>query len=387
VVAAAKLPILNPNEFDLWKMRIEKYFLMTDYSLWEVNPNEQRLAKKNELKERETLLMAPPDKHQLKFNIHKDAKSLMESIEKRFGGNKETKKVQKTLLKQEYENLSLESVEARLVVYQQNENVFEEDIKLLKLDVMLRDNALVELRKKFKKAEKERDDLKLTLEKFQTSSKNLKLHSYESNDSMPKSPMNDRYKSGEGYHVVPPPYTGTFMPPKPNLVFNDAPNASETVTNKVEHPKQAENLRTDNQKSKGHKNSWNRKACFVCKRLTHLIKDCDYYEKQMGNPQQAPKDKGVIDSGCSRHMTRNISFLLHFEEFMEDMLHLEGILKVNSVLFIDTECVVLSSDYKLPDENHVFLRVLRENNMYNVDLKNVVPLRDLSYLFVKATLD
>nr|GEW40638.1 ribonuclease H-like domain-containing protein [Tanacetum cinerariifolium] len=36
VVSVAKLPILNPNEFDLWKMRIEQYFLMTDYSLWEV---------------------------------------------------------------------------------------------------------------------------------------------------------------------------------------------------------------------------------------------------------------------------------------------------------------------------------------------------------------
>nr|GFA04750.1 hypothetical protein [Tanacetum cinerariifolium] len=61
---------------------------------------EKRLAKKNELKARGTLLMALPDKHQLKFNIHKDAKSLMEVIEKRFGGNKETKKVQKTLLNQ-----------------------------------------------------------------------------------------------------------------------------------------------------------------------------------------------------------------------------------------------------------------------------------------------
>nr|GEW28108.1 hypothetical protein [Tanacetum cinerariifolium] len=39
VVAAAKLLILNPNEFDLWKMRMEQYFLMTDYSLWEVNLN------------------------------------------------------------------------------------------------------------------------------------------------------------------------------------------------------------------------------------------------------------------------------------------------------------------------------------------------------------
>nr|GEU55269.1 hypothetical protein [Tanacetum cinerariifolium] len=133
VVAAAKLPILNPNEFDLWKMRIEQYFLMTDYSLWEVIFNgdshiptrlvgvvqpvapttvEQRLARKNELKARGTLLMALPDKHQLKFNIQKDAKSLMEAIEKRFGGNKETKKVQKTLLKQQYENFTCSSSES-----------------------------------------------------------------------------------------------------------------------------------------------------------------------------------------------------------------------------------------------------------------------------------
>nr|GEW47427.1 hypothetical protein [Tanacetum cinerariifolium] len=74
VVSADKLPILNPNEFDLWKMRIEQYFLMTDYSSWEVILNgdslvptrvvegvlqpvapttaEQKLAKKNELKAR-----------------------------------------------------------------------------------------------------------------------------------------------------------------------------------------------------------------------------------------------------------------------------------------------------------------------------------------------
>nr|GFC42612.1 ribonuclease H-like domain-containing protein [Tanacetum cinerariifolium] len=65
---------------------------------------EQKLARKNELKARGTLLMALPDKHQLKFNSHKDAKSLMEAIEKRFGSNTETKKVQKTLLKQQFEN-------------------------------------------------------------------------------------------------------------------------------------------------------------------------------------------------------------------------------------------------------------------------------------------
>nr|GEW21962.1 CBL-interacting serine/threonine-protein kinase 25-like [Tanacetum cinerariifolium] len=116
VVSAAKLPILNPNKFDLWKMRIEQYFLMTDYSLWEVIINgdspvptvvvEGAVARRNELKARGTLLMAMPDKHQLKFNSHKDAKTLMEAIEKRFRGNIETKKVQKILFKKQFENFT-----------------------------------------------------------------------------------------------------------------------------------------------------------------------------------------------------------------------------------------------------------------------------------------
>ncbi|GJV72768.1 hypothetical protein Tco_1492763 [Tanacetum coccineum] len=107
MVAAAKLPMLNPNEFELWKIRIEQYFLMTDYALWEVIVNgdspppkktidgveqtyppttaEKKLARKNELKARGTLLMALPNEHQLKFNSYKSSKSLMEAIEKRFG--------------------------------------------------------------------------------------------------------------------------------------------------------------------------------------------------------------------------------------------------------------------------------------------------------------
>ncbi|GKE73434.1 hypothetical protein Tco_1535475 [Tanacetum coccineum] len=107
MVAATKLPVLNPREFELWKMRIEHYFLMKDYALWEVilngdspPPNrtidgveqtypptttEEKLARKNELKARGTLLMALPNEHQLKFNTYKCAKTLMEAIEKRFG--------------------------------------------------------------------------------------------------------------------------------------------------------------------------------------------------------------------------------------------------------------------------------------------------------------
>nr|GEY53033.1 uncharacterized mitochondrial protein AtMg00810-like [Tanacetum cinerariifolium] len=145
-----------------------------------------------------------------------------------------------------------------------------------------------------------------------------------------------------------------------------------------------------------------------------------------GNPQHALKDKGVIDSGCSRHMTQNISYISDFEEInrgyvafggnpkcgkiigkgkirtgkldFDDVYFVKELKfnlfsvsqmcdKKNSVLFTDTECIVLSFDFKLPDENHMLLRVLRENNMYNVDLKIIVPLGDLTCLFGKAALD
>ncbi|GJV03057.1 hypothetical protein Tco_1336626 [Tanacetum coccineum] len=108
---------------------------MTNYSLWKVIKNGNKVLKKtsgetkqeyepttieenqdrrNEMKARGTLLMALPNKDQLKFHSYKDAKLLMEAIEKRYGGNKESKKVQITLLKQQYENfagLSLETMD------------------------------------------------------------------------------------------------------------------------------------------------------------------------------------------------------------------------------------------------------------------------------------
>nr|GEX09943.1 hypothetical protein [Tanacetum cinerariifolium] len=140
----------------------------------------------------------------------------------------------------------LESAKARLVVYKKNEVVFEDDIKILKFDVMLRDKAITELRQKFEKAKKERDDLKFTLEKFKGSSKNLcrLLDSRQSDKSKTglgydsqgvdtqvlENQVNEKYNSCEGYHVVPPPYTGNFMPPKPDLVFTDEHVVSESIT-------------------------------------------------------------------------------------------------------------------------------------------------------------
>ncbi|GJU79286.1 putative ribonuclease H-like domain-containing protein [Tanacetum coccineum] len=143
-----------------------------------------------------------------------------------------------------------------------------------------------------------------------------------------------------------------------------------------------------------------------------------------GNPQMDLQDQGVIDSGCSRHMTGNMSYLTDFEEIdggyvafggnpkggkitgrgtiktgnldFENVYFVKELKfnlfsvsqmcdKKNSVLFNDTECIVLSPNFKLTDESHVLLKVPRKNNMYSVDLKNIVPKGGLTCLFAKAT--
>ncbi|GKC08047.1 hypothetical protein Tco_0999657 [Tanacetum coccineum] len=145
-----------------------------------------------------------------------------------------------------------------------------------------------------------------------------------------------------------------------------------------------------------------------------------------GNPQQALKNKGIFDSGCSRHMTGNKDFFIDYQDIdggfvafsgsarggkitgkgknrtdkldFEDMFFVIELKfnlfsvsqmcdKKNNVLFTKTECLVLSPDFKLLDESQVLLRVPRQSNMYSFDLKNVVPSGDLTCLFAKATID
>nr|GFA07351.1 ribonuclease H-like domain-containing protein [Tanacetum cinerariifolium] len=390
------------------------------------------------------------------------------------------------------------------------ESILEENITLLNIEVQLRDTALATLRQKLETTEKERDDL---------------------NMNWPPSNLYDRFVPSGGYHAVPPLVAGTFMPPKPDLMFHtppsdenehlafnvqlsltkpeqalssrpsapiiedrvsdskedDIPQVTKDVPSFAQSPELVKSPRNSSllspppmsvtppvplrthSPSKGSKKT--KKTCFVCKSETHLIKDCDFHARKLayksyasrdihkqyapmnhskfplhkvsaaapsksqpvlttaartGNPQQALKDKGVIDSGCSRNMTGNISYLSNFKELnrgyvafggnpkggkitrkgkiktgkldFDDVYFVKELKfnlfsvsqmcdKKNSVLFTDTECLVLSSDFKLPDASQLLLRVLRENNMYNVNLKNIIPSGDLTCLFAKATLD
>ncbi|GJW65447.1 putative ribonuclease H-like domain-containing protein [Tanacetum coccineum] len=136
----AKLPILKLGEYEMWEIRIKQYFQIQDYALWEVieygnswvpipittpesgpstalkmtvpSTTEEKICKKNDVKARSLLLMALPNEHQLTFNQYADAQSMFIAIKARFGGNDATKKTQKALLKQQYENFNATSSES-----------------------------------------------------------------------------------------------------------------------------------------------------------------------------------------------------------------------------------------------------------------------------------
>ncbi|GJU11624.1 putative ribonuclease H-like domain-containing protein [Tanacetum coccineum] len=134
VVSSVKLPILKKGEYTLWSMRMEQYLTNTDYALWQVIMNGDEpvqttkddngvetevplktaqaiLARQKERKAKSIMLLAIPDEYQLRFHTIKDAKSLWAAIKSRFGGNVESKKMQKNVLKQQFENFSVSDTE------------------------------------------------------------------------------------------------------------------------------------------------------------------------------------------------------------------------------------------------------------------------------------
>ncbi|GJX42425.1 putative ribonuclease H-like domain-containing protein [Tanacetum coccineum] len=552
------------------------------------------------------------------FEVHtwsKDCLKSYEALQKLYDQQREA--LNKSNLEIIGYQIGLESLEAMIVVHEKNEAVYEENIAFLKYDVQVKDISIKDLKNQLEEALKEKDDLKLKLEKFEESSKNLtklinsqisakdktglgydsqmnesELNNIHINESevvhsvfnsresdVDDSPVNDRFKTGEGFHAVPPPYTGNYMPSRPDLSFaglddsvyktkvsetetsisktskdivekpktvrpsapiieewdTDSANDSENTYRQVEYPRKSQSPR-DNRRNwngmmtqkLGNGFEFIKKACFVCGSFNHLIKDCDFHDNKMvekpvlnnkgrvtgqreirpqsspraatsistarpvnivapkpkvndalpityyyfkahspvrrtfnqksaaktnnfnekvntarvnnvtiagpkavvsaaerngeniGNPQYTLQDQGIFDSGCSRNMTRNKSFLTDYQEINGGFVAFEGspkggspkggkitrkgkirtekldfedvyfvkelkfnlfsVLqmcdKKNNVLFTETECLVLSPDFKLLDESQVLLKVPRQNNMYSFDLKNVVPSGD-----------
>ncbi|GKC17859.1 putative ribonuclease H-like domain-containing protein [Tanacetum coccineum] len=264
----------------------------------------------------------------------------------------------------------LKSYEALQKQYDQQ----REALNKSNLEIIVKDVSIKDLKNQLEEALKEKDDLKLKLEKFEESSKNLtklinsqisakdktglgydsqinesELNSVHKNESevihsvfnsresdVDDNPVNNRFKIGEGFHAVPPPYTGNYMPPRPDLsfagldeyVFKSAvrktttsvpeteTSISKTSKDIVEKPKTVrpsapiiEEWDTNNDndsvfrpksdqtkpkftkinfvksgenvKSVNKENTHRQKACFVCGSFNHLIKDYDFHDNKM----------------------------------------------------------------------------------------------------------
>nr|GEV29677.1 hypothetical protein [Tanacetum cinerariifolium] len=594
VPTARRMEILLPGVCTammkkLPKMRIEQYFLMTDYSLWEVIMNgdspiptrviegvlqpvapittKQRLARKNELKAHGTLIMALLDKHQLKFNSHKDANTMIEAIEKRFGGNTKNKKVQKTLLKQQFENFigssseGLDQIHDRLqklisqleihrslndlfnslkiyetkvkqssststasqnlafvssshtnsvnaatsvsavgsklpaspllnvdslsnvVIYSfftsqstspQLDNVDLKQIYVDDLEEMdlrwqmamltmqarrslkdprrtgvveperrtvpvktLTSNALLSPTKRVQDlsptpslsapiikdwlsdSKNESDPKTLQfVPSFAQSSKHVKSPRHTDQQlettilaATPVPASSKTYSSGNGRnrkayfyaplihlkpqkHMVP---TAVFTQSKPisNNVVRPLSAALPNIT--VTRPRHAHYVFTKSKSpirrhithSPSSKTSTSPPRVTAAK--APVVSAAQGKQGTWGNPQQALKDKGVIDSGCSRYMTGNMSYLSKFEELNRGYVSFGGNPKGGK---ITGKCKIKRD--KLDFDDVYFIKELKfnlfnvlqiENNMYNVNLKNIVPSGDLTCLFAKATVD
>ncbi|GJT33050.1 putative ribonuclease H-like domain-containing protein [Tanacetum coccineum] len=160
--------------------------------------------------------------------------------------------------------------------------------------------------------------------------------------------------------------------------------------------------------------------------LDHVSKDSGSFMLKKGNPEILLQDHAVVDSGCSSHMTGNKAYLSDYEDYnggfvafgsdpkggkitgkgkiktanldFDDVYFVDELKfnlfsvsqmcdKKNSVLFTESECLILSPSFKLLDESQVVLRAPRKDDVYSLDLKNIVPSGGITCLYANATAD
>ncbi|GJU06830.1 ribonuclease H-like domain-containing protein [Tanacetum coccineum] len=241
-----KLPILQPGEYDLWKMRIEQYLQCIDYTLC----------------------------HPIKFNTYKDAKSPMQAIENRFGGNTATKKTQKNLLKQQYENFVASSTE-----------VIEQTYERLQSLISPTGDAWC--------GHPTIDDNQKDLEN-QPSTPQL------DNEDLQQIHHNDLEEMDLRWNIA--------MLTIRERRFLKNTGRKLDMDNK-------ERIRFNKSKCDGFGYDWSDQAevgptNFAL--MAYSSTSSTSSTNSEGNPQQDLRDKEVIDSGCSRHMTGNISYLTDY---------------------------------------------------------------------------
>nr|GEX19546.1 ribonuclease H-like domain-containing protein [Tanacetum cinerariifolium] len=286
----------------------------------------------------------------------------------------------------------------------------------------------------------------LLMEKAQT------LRSSDVEDSH----VNDRFTKIKGMHAVRPPMIGNYMPPKfdfgideSNFTYGpkqsttsesvaktsdlDSCNSNSSVETLESVPKPVANepkvvnapkVWSDAPIIEEYESDSDDEHVTIPSKEQEKPSFTFVNTVEHDNTHQTLKGKGIIDSGCSRHVTGNKAYLVDYQDFnggpvafggskgqitgkgkirtgkldFEDVYFVKELQhfnlfsvsqmcdKKNKVLFTDTEFLILSPDFKLPDKNQVLLRVPRQHNMYSFNLKNIASSRGLACLIAKPQL-
>ncbi|GJU55268.1 putative reverse transcriptase, RNA-dependent DNA polymerase [Tanacetum coccineum] len=347
----AKLPLLKQGEYDMWKLRIEQYFQVQDYALWDVIENgnsfkpaaqtttnadgssttlipgpvtaDEKTQKKNDVKARSMLLMALPNEHLLTFNQYKDAKTLFASIQTRFGGFRRltasstsssssqnlafvlsTSNTNEVNTAYGVSTANLNQPNGSHFVHEDLEQIHEDDLEKMDLKWKL---ALLSMRtrKFFQKTGR-----KITLNRSDTAG----YDKSRNQDSSRRTIYVEEISSKAMLAIDGAGFDWSFMADEevPTdmalMAFSDSepeferygPKTSKSVSEDRESPDASlvEEL-VSNDKSqtpRGNIRNWNNQKS---QQLGHLQKE----------------DQGYVNSGCSRHMTGNMSYLSDFKEF------------------------------------------------------------------------
>nr|GEU44338.1 putative ribonuclease H-like domain-containing protein [Tanacetum cinerariifolium] len=231
-------------------------------------------------------------------------------------------------------------------------------------------------------------------------------------DTILGSQRSDKNKEGLGYSVVPP----LMLKPSPSIESNSS-NLQNSNSSIFEHGESSKSIMRKPMIK--FVKATDRHTDIKTNKVKVARKASTKYAEMYRNTHKSPKD-----SGCSWDMTGNVSYLSDYEPYDEGhvlfgqgggKITSKGIIKTgklefenvyfmkdlkynlfsvsqicdnkNSVLFSDTECIVLGRDFKLKDGTNVFLRTPRQHNMYSINLNNIVPHKDLTCLVAKASAD
>nr|GEU49530.1 retrovirus-related Pol polyprotein from transposon TNT 1-94 [Tanacetum cinerariifolium] len=430
MVSSIKLPILKKGEYILYTMKMEQYLAHIDYALWEVILNgngEVQMTKDEASNEVEKAPAALTNLMLLIVLLLLHAIVLRHKVAMLFIRVKQFYK--KTGRKLEFNGKELVGFDKTKVecFNCHRRGHFAKDCRIAKNPKNRgRDarNAGYRGRDNGKRPAREEDEKALVVQdgiEEEVTKIGFDNRSSDEGNSLAK----DRFKKGKGFHAVPPPLTGNYMPPKPGISFaglddsiykfkisekvtsltkgeKDAPKTSTTfvetpkkvrpsapliqdwdtssdndsvfrpkhIPAKIDFVKAGESVKPvksvkhvklvkhvkpvkTTEKSKNFSSSpkvdrkdWNGKmtqklaldfgftlkACFVCGSISHLIKDSHSRSNSTervntvgskavsavkgneGHPHQALKNKGIVDIGCSRHMTGNKAYLANYQE-------------------------------------------------------------------------